>query len=320
MIRKFVCVEPCSGYAIAAHGIHEAEFQTAFAFDNNCWDEKSQRFKLDAVATYNSNFKYDDGSPVCHLKDIKDVTGKIILDEVARITGWKSVHLMFGGPPCQDWTKLNAVGSGTKKCLLMLEYLRLVTETKPLVAVIEQVPDFITAKKPEKKKIRDQFFGMLKDIDYNVAYTVMCSADYEVPQVRYRVFAMLVRNDLKTAPIFPRKIIPKVAITDFIDIDGYSSGHFGEPMKSVSLHPQVCTVTSSSPFRFFKGSDSWKPTIGELLWCQSINPGSYNYVGSLNKLKQGIGNGVPAKLAYHLAKCVREKILEPAYLKQPELF
>lgn len=320
MIRHFNCVEPCSGYAMAATGIHGAGFKTAYAFDNNCWDEKSQQYKLLAVENYNANFKHDDGSDVCHLRDITTITGKEILDEVSRISGWKSVHFMLGGPPCQQWSPLNSCDDGTEKCLLILEYLRLVSEVRPLVAVMEQVPKFLKPKNSEGVKIRNEFFRMLKDIGYSVAYTTLNSSDYGVPQDRIRAFVMLVRNDLNMKPVFPSPIYPKVPITKFIDIDGFSSGHFGEPMKSVELHAQVCTVTSSSPKWFYKNADSWKPSVGELLWCQSINPAQYKHVGSESKLRKGIGNGIPAMMAYHLSRCVIDNILEPAFALHPELF
>lgn len=316
------CVEPCSGYAIAAHGIHAESFRTIYAFDNNCWDPKSQQYKLLAVENYNANFKHADGSPICHLMDIKDVTGNMILEEVSRNSGWKSVHFMFGGPPCVQWTKLNTciTDTGTEKCQLILEYVRVVNEARPLVAVMEQVPDFINAKDPEKKKIRDQFFREMGNIGYQCAYTILNAKDYGVAQDRERAFVMFIRDDLSIDPVFPRPIFPKVPITKYIDIDGYRSGHFGEPMKSVVLNPQVCTVTSSSPYKFYKGPDYWKPTISELLWCQSIDPSTYKHVGCISKLRKGIGNGIPALLAYYISKCVRERILDVAYLRNPELF
>lgn len=316
------CSEPCSGYAIAASGIHSERFRTVYAFDNNCWDSKSQQYKLLAVQNYNANFRHDDGSPVCHLQDIRDVTGSMILDAVGNNSNWKSNHFMFGGPPCQQWTPLNACATdtGTEKCELILEYVRLVKEARPLVAVMEQVPEFITIKNPEKKKIRDDFFREMGKIGYKCAYTILNASDYGVAQNRERAFVMFVRNDLGIDPIFPKPIYPRVPITKFIPIDGFRSGHFGEPMKSVELFPQVCTVTSSSPYLFFKGVDSWKPTIQELLLCQSIDPTTYRHVGSYSKLRKGIGNGIPAMLAYHISKCVRENILDVAFKQKPELF
>lgn len=316
------CVEPCSGYGIAAHGIHGAGFRTVFAFDNNCWDPKSRQYRLLAVENYNANFKNADGSAVCHLLDIKDVTGEMILDEVRKKSGGKAIHFMMGGPPCVQWTRLNTcpTDKGTEKCSLMLEYLRLVRESRALVGVSEQVPDWITAKNPEKKKIRDQFFREMGKIGYRCAFTILNARDYGVAQDRERAFVMFVRDDLGIDPVFPKPVFPRVPITKYIDIDGFRSGHFGEPMKSVELFPQVCTVTSSSPYMFFKGPDSWRPTISELLWCQSVDPSTYNHVGSISKLRKGIGNGIPALLAYHISKCVRENILDVAYKRNPELF
>jgi site-specific DNA-cytosine methylase len=320
MIAPFNCVEPCSGYAIAGMGIHKARYKVVYAFDNDCWDEKSQQYKLDAVRNYNLNFKHDDGSDVCERKDIYNVSGEYILDQVSKNSTWKSVHFMFGGPPCVEWSKLNRQKTKTGKNLLTLEYVRLVNEARPLTAVMEQVPDFLHPSKSEDKKIRNQFFHELKNIGYDCAVTVLDASDYRVAQVRRRAFVQLVRSDLNIAPVFPAPVYPKIPITRYIDIDGYSSGHFGENMKAIQLHSQVCTVTSSSPKYFYKGSDVWTPTIPELLWCQSVDPNLYKYVGSISKLKKGIGNGVPANLAYHIAKCIMEMILEPAYRKYPHLF
>ncbi len=319
-MRTFNCVEPCSGYGIAGMGIHLAGVKTEYAFDNDCWDEKSQQFMLDAVKNYNANFKHDDGSNVCERKDIREVTGDYVLDKVRQHSGQKSVHLMFGGPPCVEWTKLNTRQTNTGKNLLILEYLRLVREVQPLVAIMEQVPDFLNPKEEWKKEIRDRFFHEIKNMGYQCRVFVADASDYQVPQARKRALVQLVRNDLNMLPVFPLPIYPKVPITKYIDIDGYSSGQFSDQMKSVELNPQVCTVTGSSPQYFYKGPDVWRPTIPELLRCQSVDPDAYKYVGSKSKLRKGIANGVPSLLAYHVVKCVLEKILEPAFRKYPELF
>ena len=239
MTKPFNCVEAYSGYGIAGMGIHAARFKVAYAFDNDCWDEKSQRFKLDAVKNYNANFKHADGSDVCERKDIYNVSGAYILDQVSKNSGWKSVHFMFGGPPCQEWSKLNTQKTNTGKNRLILEYQRLIKEARPLVAVMEQVPDFLYPKKIESKKIRNRFFRELKNMGYDCCYMVVDSSDYQVAQVRKRALVLLVRNDLGIAPVFPLPVYPKIPITKYIDIDGHSSGHFGEPMKAIELYPQV---------------------------------------------------------------------------------
>jgi DNA (cytosine-5)-methyltransferase 1 len=56
----------------------------------------------------------------------------------------RELDVMLGGPPCQDYSKANNFRDiDGERNHLIFDYLRLIREGKPKVALIEQVPDLL---------------------------------------------------------------------------------------------------------------------------------------------------------------------------------
>lgn len=114
------------------------------------------------------------------IKDIRNVKG----DDLLKLTGLKKIDLVAGCPPCQGFSKL------TDKCHkrdnrneLVLEMARLVSELKPAICMMENVPGlakrgFSLLKKFEKK---------LELMGYVITKGILQMADYGVPQSRRRL-------------------------------------------------------------------------------------------------------------------------------------
>jgi len=114
------------------------------------------------------------------IKDIRNVKGGDLL----KLTGLKNINLVVGCPPCQGFSKL------TDKCRkrddrneLVLEMARVVSELKPTICMMENVPGlakrgYSLLRKFEKK---------LESMGYVITKGILQVADYGVPQSRRRL-------------------------------------------------------------------------------------------------------------------------------------
>ena len=104
-----------------------------------------------------------------------------------------SVDVIVGGPPCQGFSVAGSsqFGIDDERNELVFWYLYYVSELKPKIAVIENVPNVLT----KKSKDGDSFFELIEkigtELGYSVEYAVLNAADYGVPQSRRRAFIVL---------------------------------------------------------------------------------------------------------------------------------
>ena len=111
----------------------------------------------------------------------------------------KDIDVVTYGFPCQDISLagnqkglFNADGTKTRSGLFF-DALRIIEETKPKVAIAENV------KNLTGKKFRQQFtivLDSLADAGYTNYYAVLNAKHFGVPQNRERVFIVSIRNDL----------------------------------------------------------------------------------------------------------------------------
>jgi DNA (cytosine-5)-methyltransferase 1 len=119
--------------------------------------------------------------------------------------------VIFGGPPCQGFSALNRAKKGLDRNSLWREYVRVVSQVKPKVFVIENVDRFVTSA---------EFNDLLEEVapggaleDYELADPwgpasppetkgrppsryLLNAADYGSPQARRRVIVVGVRRDV----------------------------------------------------------------------------------------------------------------------------
>lgn len=108
---------------------------------------------------------------------------------------------IIGGPPCQAWSEGGKrLGLEDPRGQLFLDYIRIVTEKKPKFFVIENVQGILEEK---HKESLNGFMKMLTEAGYKITYELLNAADYKIPQDRFRVFFIGIRNDLKNKYEFP---------------------------------------------------------------------------------------------------------------------
>lgn len=119
----------------------------------------------------------------------------------------KDIDLITYGFPCQDISLagkqkglFNEDGSKTRSGLFF-DALRIIEETKPRVAIAENVKNLVG------KKFKEQFQIVLASLEaagYNNYWQVLNSKDFGVPQNRERVFIVSIRKGIDKGYTFPK--------------------------------------------------------------------------------------------------------------------
>lgn len=114
--------------------------------------------------------------------------------------------VVFGGPPCQGFSmagkRIRAKNSFLRdpRNFLFLEYVRIVSDLKPCVFVLENVPGILNYA---NGTIKDEIIDAFSEIGYSVSSKVLCAADYGVPQTRKRAVFIGNRLGIKPELFFP---------------------------------------------------------------------------------------------------------------------
>lgn len=143
----------------------------------------------------------------------------------------KDIDLLTYGFPCQDISiagaqkgLFNADGTQTRSGLFF-EALRIIEETKPRVAIAENVKNLTS------KKFAGQFKLVLDSLEaagYNNYWHVLNAKDFGVPQNRERVFIVSIRKDVDNGTFkfptgFPLELRLKDVLEDEVDERFYLS-------------------------------------------------------------------------------------------------
>ena len=205
-------------------GFEQAGFEVVSAID--MW--------ADAVKTYNHNRK-EKVAKVMTVEDFnKDLLPEIIKDY--HITG------IIGGPPCQGFSTVGRRNIDDPRNKMYLEFYKSVKIANPDFFVIENVKGMLTLNKGAFVNDLLERFG-INGLGYTISYQLVNAADYGIPQNRYRVFYVGIKNKKFEFPEpFSYKLSAKDGISDLLNSD---NTHYGsEPqndyqriMRGEQLHP-----------------------------------------------------------------------------------
>lgn len=164
----------CGGFS---KGFEEAGYNIRFGID--MWK--------DAIVTYKQNFP----NAAVMNEDITKISGKDILK--ASKLKKDEVDVIIGGPPCQGFSVSGKRMIDDERNKLYKSYVRIVSELKPKVFVMENVPGLVRLFKGQVGvQVKEDF----TNIGYTVGMQILSADNYGVPQQRKRVFFVGVRNDL----------------------------------------------------------------------------------------------------------------------------
>lgn len=140
---------------------------------------------LNVIAGYDIDqtcqYTYEHNNQVVYkIKNIREVTGQ----EIIELYDENSVKVLVGCAPCQPFSqmrfKLGAKNKKDDKYNLLLEFGRLITEVKPTVISMENVPQI------RETSIYKKFIKILKENGYHFDEQVVFCPDYGIPQTRRR--------------------------------------------------------------------------------------------------------------------------------------
>ncbi len=158
-------------------GFERAGFNVVWAneFDKAVWE----------------TYRFNHPQTTLNTSDIRILSGRDIPD----------CDGIIGGPPCQAWSEGGKqLGILDPRGQLFLEYIRVVKEKKPKFFLIENVQGILA---DQHRNALNEFMYQLKEIGYRITYELLNAANYKVPQDRFRVFFIGIRNDLKNKFQFP---------------------------------------------------------------------------------------------------------------------
>lgn len=212
------------------------------------------------------------------LEDIRNVTGKSVLDSIG--IGVGDLDILDGSPPCASFSnsgkkdKLWGVVkkySETKQRVddLFFEYIRLVDEIRPKIAVAENVKGLTQGK---CKVVLDEIINKFDEIGYNARWEILKACDFGVAQLRPRCFIVAIRKDLDDGSFnYPTPthdnstyVTVKDAIEDVINnpdelkmlLDA------GEKYANMQKWDEIPDVGKSHPKRFNVSRNHWnKPSF-----------------------------------------------------------
>lgn len=308
-----------SGVGGLDKGAKRAGFQTLIQSD--WWEVAGKCFEINIPSAENPNQPDHLRSEGVFLSgkstgDIKKLNFNIVQKQIADNLGIDlkqgDVDVVIGGPPCQGYSKSNTKKKkGDPRNELIFDLLRIIEETKPKVAMIEQVPTLVTC----------EFFEMWHLIklrlnnmtDYTWDYQVMNAKDYGARQSRERLIIMLVRRDLGVSPSFPVPQDPdlsKVAVNALLPhVYYHSPGQFLDNIKD-SRENVFCTMTATgSEYLYGLNGVRWSPTIPERLVLSELEGLILKGIGSTH-CKRLVGNMVQVSFAEALFRHIRTHILK----------
>lgn len=121
---------------------------------------------------------------------------------------------IIGGPPCQSWSEAGSGrGINDSRGQLFYDYIRILKEKRPLFFLAENVSGILADKHA------DAFTNILyqmKDAGYDIAYKLLNSKNFNVPQDRKRVIIVGYREDLGGIFDFPKELDNILTLKDAI--------------------------------------------------------------------------------------------------------
>ena len=267
-------------------------------------------------------------------------------EEIEKLNSKYKFDVIIGGPPCQGFSLAGNIGRyeiEDKRNDLFKGYLRFVKIIKPKLFIMENVAKIATHN---KGKTLNSIIMLFEKEGYFIDYKILNTKYYGIAQNRSRIFIV---GSVKGNFVFPEKTNEILTIEDVIgDLPILKSGESSiisnhkamrhshqmlEKMKYIkdggdrfdipedlrpisgdvrkyirynSKEPSVCITGDMR--KVFHYNQNRALTNRELARIQSF-PDDFIFYGNSISIQQQIGNAVPPKLSYLLAKKVKEFLL-----------
>lgn len=328
-MKKINVIDLFCGAGGLSLGFEKAGFNTVFAVENNPIYAKTFMSNFTKTEVFVGNIQSIDESEIRKLID-------------------KHVDVIIGGPPCQGFSKAGNIGRmflDDPRNKLFNEYLRFVDIVNPKMFLIENVAALLNHN---KGKTLEEIISKIASLGYNVKFKVLNAVNYDVPQERRRIFIVGFKDNINFE--FPKEHKRIISIKEAIgDLPKLNSGEKSDVYLHTSMNHSAQMLEKmsyvrdggnrldiplelrpkSGDIRKYIRYDSNKPSFcvtGDMrkifhysqnraLTCRELArlqtfPDDYIFCGNSIQIQQQIGNAVPCKLAYYVAKEIRRSLLD----------
>lgn len=224
-----------SGIGAAEQALQQLgiEHEIVFACDNG---ERYLKQSFEEITSILKNFSIENREQVLRL--LYDSTGKINnvkksyfanydidesrwFEDIRFVDGkpYKGlVDLFVGGSPCQSFSTYgHKRGLEDTRGTLFYDYARLVKEIQPKAFIFENVTGMLTHDNKRTWQVIKDTFDML---NYDIKFEVLNAMDYNLPQLRKRLFVVGINRKLKCPEyIFPDPVPLTHVSTEYLEND-----------------------------------------------------------------------------------------------------
>lgn len=196
-----------------SEGLIQAGFHILFSSDINSDVQRTYMNRHEQLGLHqgvNTHF---------HRGDIRELNGDMIREAIRNLEIFRGrdipeIDAIFGGPPCQGFSRAGRRDPNDPRNMLFREYLRVISEVRPKYVVLENVTGFtdtrfygfigVTGHRYEDGElVPDILRNEFRLIGYQTLEPrILNAAHYGVPQRRNRIIVMAHRNDM-VAPVYP---------------------------------------------------------------------------------------------------------------------
>ena len=158
--------------------------QTQLSVLDICTGAGGEAIGLEAAGFLHEALAEIDGA-ACRTLRLNRPAWRVIEGDIREINGldFRGIDLLAGGVPCPPFTIAGKQLGADDERDLFPEALRLIEQAKPAAVMLENVPGFASEK---FAAYRGSLIQRLHRLGYEVAWRVLNSSDYGVPQLRPR--------------------------------------------------------------------------------------------------------------------------------------
>lgn len=309
--RELFALELCAGGGGAALGLEQAGFSHAALLDND----------RHACATLRGNRPY----------------WNVIEADLRRFdaTYWRGVDLLSGGLPCPPFSIAGKQLGADDDRDMFPHMFRVVKEVQPRAVLIENVRGLMTSRFESYRATLDRSFDRM---GYATHWAAFNAVDFGVPQTRFRVFLVAMRRGGTRAFRWPTPatgVIRTVgaAIGDLMGLRGWRGAaawmkHAAAPAPTIvggshkhggpdlgptrarrewaALGVDGLGLADAPPAETFNGMP--RLTVEMVARLQSF-PDDWMFAGPKTHAYRQVGNALPVRLAYNVAKAVKASLV-----------
>lgn len=198
MVNKLKVIDLFSGCGGFSYGFESAGFHVVLGVDND-------KAALETFKANHTNSKI-------LLADLHQ--DSVIEDIINEIQGHE-IDVIIAGPPCQGFSLTGARQINDDRNKLFYSVFKLAQRIKPKAIIIENVPGLATLYKGFAK---DAILEEFEKLNFTKNFKVLYAPDYEVPQIRKRIFFVGLSSKLGTFEFPNEVLIPEIYNTTSIAI------------------------------------------------------------------------------------------------------